>query len=104
MLQTYNETTVESVCLLLGWLSALFAPWTPVLQALHTLCRLTDAGQPSIEHVRGMFAAMHGPSGGGALGDMSDEEDAEYAPKQPGSQVLLYCCTLEHCSACAAAA
>lgn len=52
-------------------------------------CRLTDAGQPSIEHVRGMFAAMEGPSGARALGHMSDEEDAEYAPKQPSSQVAL---------------
>jgi hypothetical protein len=50
------------------------------------VCRPTDAGQPSVEHVRGMFAAMHGPSSGGALGHMSEEEDAEYAAKQPSSQ------------------
>lgn len=51
--------------------------------------RLTDAGQPSVEHVRGMFAAMQGPAGAGAAGGhLSDDEDvSEYGPKQPDSKV-----------------
>lgn len=51
-------------------------------------CRLTDAGQPSVEHVCGMFAAMQGPGGSAAPGHLSDDEGAEYGPKQPDSKVV----------------
>ena len=103
MLRPCYETTVDSACPLLGRMNTLLAHCIPVLQALHPLCRLTDAGQPSVEHVRGMFAAMEGPSGARALGHMSEEEDAEYAAKQPSSQVgSLPDVRPEHCGACAA--
>lgn len=51
--------------------------------------RLTDARQPSVESVRGMFAAMQGPGAASALGQLSDEEDIEYGPKQPESKVTV---------------
>jgi hypothetical protein len=71
-----------------------------VFRQLHLRCRLTDAGQPSVERVRGMFAALHGPSGSAAPGHhLSDEEDAEYAPKQPDSQVTAKDAWLKDCSA-----